>query len=51
MRRWSGFDSLISMKHLEVVNTDLMMDWCLKVTYFHMSINKFITFVDPLISI
>jgi hypothetical protein len=28
-----------------------MMAWCLQVTYFHMFINKFITFVDLLVNI
>jgi hypothetical protein len=33
------------------VNTDLMMAWCLQVTYFHMFVDRFITFVDLLINI
>jgi hypothetical protein len=48
---WLRFSDIYEIYHLDAVNTDLMMAWCLLVTYFHMFINNFITFVDLLINI
>jgi hypothetical protein len=48
---WLRFTDIYEIYHLDAVNTDLMMAWCLQVTYFHMFINNFITFVDLLINI
>jgi hypothetical protein len=48
---WLRFTDIYEIYHLDAVNTDLMMAWCMQVTYFHMFINNFITFVDLLINI
>jgi hypothetical protein len=48
---WLRFTDIYEIYHLDAMNTDLMMAWSLEVTYFHMFINNFITFVDLLINI
>jgi hypothetical protein len=48
---WLRFADIYEIYHLDTLNTDLMMAWCLHVTYFHMFIKNFITFVDLLINI
>jgi hypothetical protein len=48
---WLQFIDIYEIYHLDTVNTDLMMAWCLEVAYFHMVINKFMTFVNLLINI